>query len=55
MRAPGWRVKARSRKLYMSDHGSQVKKRSVGKEHTVIAPEYEPVQSVETEKVEEIP
>ena len=54
-RAPGWRVKVRSRRLYMSDHGSQVKKRCVGIEHTVFTPEYEPVQSVETEKVEEIP
>jgi len=26
VRAPGWRVKVRSRKLSMSDHGSQVKK-----------------------------
>ena len=55
VRAAGWRVKVRSRKLSMSDHGSQVKKRCVGTEHTVVTPEYEPVQPVETKKVEEIP
>ena len=37
----------------MSDHGSRQK--FAGAERTVIAPEYEPVQSVETEEVEEIP
>ena len=42
------------KKRCISDHGSRVQS-CAGVEHTVIAPENEAVQSIETEEIEEIP